>query len=59
MNWKKNGLNCETEIHEDCFKDDPVIDNENPPAGCDHVLIFSKSNRTCGCYLKDQSGMNN
>ena len=45
------GLDCQEGTFDDCFQEDPM-NIEHVPAGCDHVLIFSKSNLTCGsnCY---------
>ena len=47
------GLECESGEYDDCFEEDTNSD-DRLPSGCEQVLIFSESKRTCGskCNLQ-------
>ena len=41
------GLQCESGDFDDCFQEDEDIEYQSP-TGCERMLIFTQSNRTCG-----------
>ena len=41
------GLECKSGDFSDCFQEDEDTEYQSP-IGCDRMLIFTQSNRTCG-----------